>query len=106
MAGDPQGNLPVAVSYTISLFFGESSAALPLKAAPTAPCFLNIDGRDLAASTAGREQGPLLGAPALADLHRRTGVPLDRLREAAANIRYYRLSGGLLQRSVFARSTG
>ncbi len=44
--------------------------------------------------------------PQLSELSRRTGIAVTQFQDALATLKDYRLSGGLLQRTIYSRTTG
>ena len=67
--------------------------------------FVSVSGSDLTIGPAGSGYGPQFGPGNVAELSRRSGLSRELFNEAIRTSKYYRLSGGLLQRSVYVRST-
>ena len=62
--------------------------------------------QELTIGPAGSGYGPKFRPGDVAELSGRSGLSREAFNEAIGTLKYYRLSGGLLQRSVYVRSTG
>ena len=108
LAGSKNSIVPTVHSYALSLFFGDAELSddpAVLQDARTDMDFVNVAGSDLRASF-GSGSGSKFSETDLAELSRRSGISTSSLREAWGEIAKYKLTGGLLQRQVYARSTG
>ena len=95
------------VTCTITLYFG-MPAEKTVDSRPTFD-FIQVSGRDLIENQnklATSGYGALYGVKDLSEMHRRTGITMERLKEAVGTLKDYRLHGGLLQRLWYSRGTG
>ena len=68
--------------------------------------FINVSGEEVRSNPVLTGKGYRYGAAELSELHRRTGIPIDKFNEASGFLQYYRLQGGLLQKRIFLKSVG
>ena len=68
--------------------------------------YINIDGTELTRRGVAGHRGERLSERDLRQLSHRTGIALSKLNEAYGELSKYRLQGGLLQRSVYSRTSG
>ena len=68
--------------------------------------FVNVNGADVVQDTVGTGFGNKFGDVTLRELSRKSGIAMDKLDEARGQLKYYRLQGGLLQKSVYCKELG
>lgn len=94
-----------------TIFFGVSRGPQSAEGSRSTYDFVDIEGADIKAeideaSRPGTGFGRRFGETDVSELSRRTGIAVDKYRQAMDNISEYRLNGGLLQRKMFCRSLG
>ena len=95
------------VQVLMVLFFGSAPTQtdVPVDAREDL-LYINVDGGAARNTTLSLGFGERFGDRDLGELSRRTGIPLATFMESLGTLSQYRLFGGLLQRSVYQRSSG
>ena len=100
--------MSTACSFGVTLFFGEPAPNTTFRDERPDVDFINVNGSELKQQLpdSGSGYGTKFSESDLSELGRRSGIPLPKLKEAWGMIDFYRLAGGLLQRSIFSRTLG
>ena len=108
LAGPKHATINSDCTYGITFFFGDPPPETKVRDERVDLDFLKIEGIDLKSqfNNTGSGHGLKFGISDLVELSRRSGISVDKLKEAWGLLGLYRLAGGLLQRRVFMMSSG
>ena len=108
LCGSPHATISTACSFSVTLFFGEPEPNTTSRDSRPDADFINVNGNELKQQLpdSGSGYGTKFSESDLNELGRRSGISLPKLKEAWGMIGFYRLAGGLLQRSIYSRTLG
>ena len=97
--------LPTDIEFqcTATLFF-EEAASLSVRDSRPDLDFVSVSGNDVHAAHVANDA--YFRPSRLAELSRRSGIPVPKFNEALGEIKAYRLHGGLLQKLVYSKTVG